>query len=369
MALPAHPRVAIVHDWLYGGGAERVVYELHKLYPDAPIYTAYCSDEWRARLDHKVVTGYLQRWPCNKLRKPLAALRMHRWFSNLDFTGYDLVISSSGNGQAMDIRVPRGTMHVSYCHTPTHYYWRHYNQYLERPGFGVFDPLARLGLKLLVRPLRKGDYEAAQRPDYLIANSQGIQADIRQYYGRESTVIYPPVEVSRFSSVSQPPARQGLVTAGRQVPMKRFDLAIQAANELQLPLKVIGRGPDHNRLVRLAGPTVTFLTDVKDDEMAAHLASAQAFLFCSHEDFGITPVEALAAGTPLVAYKAGGALDFVEPGITGLFFDEQTVESLVNALRQLPSQSFDTRAVQAGAARFSPQAFQTAITTFITTHS
>src|SRR3982750_2655078 len=125
-------KVAIVHDWLYGGGAERVIYELHKMYPDAPIYTSYCSPEWRQKLDGKVVTGFLQHWPFSRLRKFLPVLRIW-WFTRLDFTGYDLVISSSGNGEAKGVRVPKDTMHICYCHTPTHFYWRNYQQYLARP--------------------------------------------------------------------------------------------------------------------------------------------------------------------------------------------------------------------------------------------
>jgi glycosyltransferase involved in cell wall biosynthesis len=355
--------VAIVHDWLVGGGAERVVLELHRMFPEAPIYTSYCSPEWRERLDGKVVTGFLQRWPFSALRKFVGILRIW-WFTRLDFSGYDLVISSSGNGEAKGIRTPKGTKHICYCHSPTHYYWRHYDQYMRQPGFGVFDPLARLGLRLLVGPLRRWDLRAAQHPNYFIANSSHIQADIKKYYGRDATVIYPPIDIERFAAAT-PKTRHGFVTAGRQVPYKRTDIIIEACNKLQLPLTVIGRGPDHERLTKLAGPTITFLNNVSDAEMPELFASAQAFLFAAHEDFGVTPVEAMAAGTPVIAYKAGGALDYVTEGKTGLFFPEQTTESLMTTLQSFQPSNFNPQTIQHHAQTFSTTAFHQRMQEFI----
>ncbi len=348
-------KVAIVHDWLIGGGAEQVVLALHEMYPDAPIYTSYCSPQWRTKLDGKVITGYLQYWPFSVLRKFVPLLRLW-WFRGLDLSGYDVVISSTGNGEAKQIRVPKGTKHICYCHSPTHFYWRHYDQYLHSPGFGFFNPLARLGLKLLVGPLRKKDYGAAQRVDYFIANSAHIQADIKQFYGRDSVVIHPPVDIARFEKVSSK-ERRGFVTVGRQTGYKHTDILVQACTKLNVPLTVVGRGPEHENLVRLAGPTITFDTNATDEEVAYYMASAEAFLFAAEEDFGITPVEAMAAGTPLIAYKAGGALDYVVEGETGLFFSEQTAESVAGALQKFDASHFDTKKIQAKAAEFSPDAF------------
>ena len=364
--MPKKLRVAIVHDWLIGGGAERVTYELHKLYPDAPIYTSYCSNEWRKRLDGKVVTGFLQHWPFSTLRKFLPVLRIW-WFTHLDFSNYDVVISVSGNGEAFGIKTSEKTLHVNYCHTPTHYYWRQYDQYLKHPGFGFFDPLARFCLRLLVGPLRRWDYKAAQRADVIIANSNHIRADIKKYYGRDSIVIHPPIDIERFAN-TQPKKREGFVTVGRQTPYKRTDLIVEACTKLNLPLAVIGRGPEHKRLESLAGPSVRFLTNVSDAEMPQHMASAQAFLFAAHEDFGVTPVEAMAAGTPVIAYKAGGALDYMQPGVTGLFFDNQTVASLSAVLERFDPKRFDSMTIQRHALQFSSDKFRKSVKKFVQLH-
>ncbi len=161
------PRIAIVHDWLYGGGAEQVVLALHKLYPEAPIYTSYCSDEWREKLNNKVVTGYLQSWPFAKLRKFLPLLRQF-WFKRLDLSEFDVIISSSGNGEAKFVTTNADQKHICYCHTPTHFYWRKYTQYLKDPGFRP-EWLVKFFLKLLLKPLRKRDYKAAQKVDFFIS--------------------------------------------------------------------------------------------------------------------------------------------------------------------------------------------------------
>lgn len=356
------PRIAIVHDWLVGGGAELVVEQLHRLYPNAPIYTSYCTDEWRTRLDGKVVTGWLQHF--GGLRKYIPFLRAW-WFSHLNLKNYDIVISSAGNGEAKDVRVAPGAMHVCYCHSPTHFYWRHYQQYLAEPGFGAFNPLVRVALRLLVGPLRRRDYHAAQRPDYFIANSRHIQADIKHYYGRNSTVIHPPIVTERFTRQPATQPRHGFLSAGRLVPFKHNDIIVQACAQLNLPLTVIGAGADLERLQKLAGPTVRFLGRAPDEVVEAEMAKAEAFLFASYEDFGITPVEAMASGTPVIAYKAGGALDYVEPGVTGEFFAEQTVESLAATLQTFAPSSYNAAAIQQSVSRFSEGQFRQSIQQFV----
>lgn len=357
-------KVAIVHDWLVGGGAERVVYELHEMFPNAPIYTSYATKEWRKKLDGKVVTGYLQHWPFSALRKFIPVLRIW-WFSQLDLSGYDLVVSSSGNGEAKSIQAPDGCTHICYCHSPVHFYWRHFDQYLKHPGFGIFNPIVRLALRALVSPLRTWDYRTAQRPDYFIANSTHIQSDIKRYYDRDATVIHPPVDVKRFQGAKPTHKRQGFITVGRQVPHKHTELIVQACTRLDVPLTVIGNGPEHKKLVKMAGPKVTFITHAPNDDIPTYIASAEAFVFASYDDFGITPVEAMATGTPVIAFRAGGALDYVESGRTGEFFSQQTVSSLKRALQRFSPAKYSPDDIKTRAREFRADHFRKNISKFI----
>lgn len=365
---PGKLKVAIVCDWLTGiGGAERVVLELHRMYPDAPIYTSQYNPgaiDWFQDAD--IRTTWLQTLPAS-LKKFLPLFRA--WaFSHLDLSGYDLVISSSG-AEAKGIRTGKNTVHICYCHSPTHYYWIRHDEYLERPGFPFgWNWLARLGLRLLVKPLKRWDRRAAKRPDYFIANSSHTQAMIKRYYRRDSDVIFPPVEIDRFKLPGnvKPPLRHGFVVAGRQTPYKRFDLAIEACNELKVPLVVIGDGPDHKRLERLAGRSVTFLTNTNDAEMAGHFQSAIGYIMPNMDDFGIVAVEAMAAGTPVIAYNKGGSLDYVSEGKTGLFFEQQTVKQLTGVLETAVGKSFDHAAIAKSADDFSVAAFNKNMRNYIT---
>lgn len=365
------PRIAIVCDWLTNiGGAERVVYELHRLYPNAPIYTSqYDPDklDWFDNAD--VRTTWLQKLP-KSLRKFLPVLRAIT-FSRLDLREYDIVISSSGAEAKGIHRLKKDALHISYCHSPTHYYWSRYIEYLQNPGFGWLNPLARLGLKVLAKPMRIWDYRAAQRPDAMIANSHHIQERIRDYYNRESTVIFPPVDIARFTRAAEKTTqkRRGFVITGRQTPYKKIDLAIAACTQLDLPLTVIGNGPEHAALKKLAGPTITFVTDASDEDVANYLASAEAFIFPGLDDFGIAPVEAMAAGTPVIAFRGGGALDYVVPGKTGTFFNEQAIDSLLDAIRSFSSQSHSSSAIRAHAQEFSTTTFHNNINRFIKKHA
>jgi glycosyltransferase involved in cell wall biosynthesis len=360
-------KVAIVCDWLTGyGGAERVVLELHKMFPSAPIYTSQYDPkkiDWFEDAD--VRTTWLQKLPTG-LRKFFPLLRAIT-FNKINLKDYDLVISSSG-AEAKFVHVKKPTIHLTYCHSPTHYYWIRYDEYMKNPGFGALNWLARIGLRVLVGPMRRWDFKAAQKPNFIIANSTFTKANIKKYYKRDSLVVFPPVDVELF----KPPVddfkaanRTGFVTAGRQTPYKRIDLAVAACTKLNLPLTVIGNGPDHKRLVQMAGPTIKFLTNVSDKDMPGHFAKAQAFIFPGMEDFGIVAVEAMAAGTPVIAYKAGGALDTVVPGEGGDFFEKQTVDSLINALEKFKPTDFYASKVSKHAAKFSQDAFHKKITSLL----
>jgi glycosyltransferase involved in cell wall biosynthesis len=357
-------KVALVCDWLTGiGGAERVLLELHKMYPDAPIYTSQYDSSavtWLQKAD--VRTTSLQHLP-KTLKKFLPRLRA--WsFSRLDLSEYDLVISSSG-AEAKAVKTDLDTIHVCYMHAPTHYYWARYDEYIKHPGFGRFDFLARFALKILARPMRRWDHNAAQRPNYLIANSSFTQVQIKKYYGRESVVIHPPVDTERFKPGLESLKRNGFLIAGRQTPYKRFDLAISACTRLNVPLTVIGNGPDHNKLVEIAGPSVTFLSDISDNDMPTYFQSAKAFLFPGTDDFGIVAVEALAAGTPVIAYKSGGALDYIHESKNGLFFDKPTTLSIESAIQRFNELSLSPKLVEQTADIFSEQQFTESIQSFI----
>lgn len=359
-------KVAIICDWITGiGGAERVVLELHRLYPDAPIYTSQydpSSIDWFKNAD--VRTTWLQKLP-KGLKKFLPALRAIA-FSRLNLREYDLIISASG-AEAKGVKKRTNAVHISYIHAPTHYYWSRYEQYLDNPGFGRADPLARLGLRLLVGPLRKWDYKAAQGPDYLIANSTHIQSEIQKYYNRDSVVIHPPVDTERFSFKKMD--RPSYVIAGRQTPYKKIDLAVAACSKLKVPLTVIGDGPEHANLMKMAGPSVTFLGEISDKEVAKQFVSAKAFIFPGLDDFGITPVEAMAAGTPVIAFKGGGALDYIIEGKTGVFFEEQDSESLSEAIQKFERLSFSSKIVTSHAQEFSVEKFRERLSSFIRVHS
>ncbi|MEK7599584.1 MAG: glycosyltransferase [Patescibacteria group bacterium] len=351
-------KVAIVCDWLTGiGGAERVVLELHKMYPDAPIYTSqYDPSKLSWFEDADIRTSWLQKLPTS-LKKFLPMLRA--WtFSRLDLSEYDLVISSSG-AEAKGVKTGKNTTHICYCHSPTHYYWIRHDEYLENPGFPRgLNWLARLGLKLLVGPLKRWDRHAAKQPDYIIANSTHTQAMIKRFYKRDSTVIFPPVEIDRFKPSNKAPLRHGFVVAGRQTPYKRFDLAIEACDKLSVPLIVIGDGPDHKRLEKMAGRGTTFLTNVNDSEIVDHFQSALGFIMPNMDDFGIVAIEAMAASTPVIAYNKGGALDYVIEGKTGLFFEKQTVKALTSVLEVATTKSFNYDAISEHAKQFSVLTFK-----------
>ncbi len=352
-------------DWLTGiGGAERVVLEMHKLYPDAPIYTSQYDPkkiDWFDEAD--VRTTWLQKLP-SSLKKFLPLLRA--WtFSRLDLSEYDLILSSSG-AEAKDVKRSAGAVHICYCHSPTQYYWTRHEEYLDKPGFPRgFNWLAKLGLKAFIGPLKRWDLKAAKRPDYIITNSTYTQAAIKRFYGRDAVVVHPPVETERFKITGKPPLRHGFIIAGRQSPYKRFDLAIETCNELKVPLVVIGNGPDHRRLEKLAGRNTTFLTNLNDYDIVSHFQSAVGFIMPNMDDFGIVAVEAMSAGTPVIAYKGGGALDYVVPGKTGLFFEKQTTKGLGAALQEAISKSFDHQVIADHAAQFSVPNFRKNLQTAI----
>lgn len=359
------PKVAIVHDWLTNmGGAERVILAMHEAFPEAPIYTSvYEPDKLPLFKGLDVRTTSLQNWPSalRRFHRFFPSLRV-KAFQELDLDAYDIILSSS-SAESKQVRKTRpDQVHICYCHTPIRYYWSHYEQYRKDPGFGKLNWFMRLAMPLIVPPLKRADYAAAQKVDVFIANSTEVQKRIRKYYGKPAVVVHPPVDAERFTKLAKPLGkRSGYVALGRQVPYKRVDLAVAACTSLKLPLTVIGSGPEHDKLVAMAGDTVQFVTDATDEAVAAYLASARGFIFPAEEDFGIVQVEALAAGTPVIAYASGGSEDIVKDGEGGITFDSQDSISLQNALMRAEQTSFEPAKLQRIAKRFHRALFVTKI--------
>lgn len=360
------PKIAIIADWLTNmGGAENVVLALAEAFPGAPIYTSvYDPDAMPAFKNLDVRTTKLQKWPkkLRRLHKLFPTMRV-RAFQELDLSEFDIIISSS-SAEAKQVQKTRaGQVHICYCHTPVRYYWSHYKEYKKDPGFGKLNWLVRLAMPIMVPPQKKYDYEAAQDVDLFIANSSEVQSRIKTYYNKPSTVIHPPVDISRFE-----PARERgdyYVSLGRQVPYKRVDLAVAAATKLNLPLKVYGNGSEHAKLVKKAGPTVEFFTDrfgdASDEAVTKALNSARGYIFPAEEDFGIVQVEALAAGAPVIGYGKGGTLDIVQDGESGVLFDTQTVDAVVSAIQTAETTTYLPGTLRRKAKRFDKSLFITKI--------
>lgn len=356
-------KVALVIDWLTEvGGAERVLLMAHKAFPDAPIYTS----QYRPRRidwfrDATVHTGWLNLFPV-KLRKFMAPLRA-LYFSHLKLNGYDVVLSIV-NSEAKGIKTDG--YHIAYLQgPPVQYYWGMYDEYIKHPGFGKLDWLARLGLKILVRPMRWSDLTLSRRPDLIVANSTYVAQEVKQYYGRTAEVLPPPVAVWRLSKLKAKPypkfdGQPFFMVAGRQVNWKRFDLAIKACLKAKVNLLVVGDGPEHKKLVQLAGdsPRIKFLPRYDTPErLANYFRAAEGFIFCSKEPFGITPVEAMACGLPVLAFNQGGSLDIVRRGVNGDFFNAQSVEALARALKKWHRSDYDTRRVKRSVQQFDETEF------------
>ena len=374
MKKKSKPKVALVCDWLTEiGGAEQVILQLTKVFPDAPIYTSQYRRKtapWFDECDVRV--GWLNIFP-RCLRKFIAPLRAW-YFNHLTIDGYDVVISIC-NSECKGVKTPDSTLHIAYLQgPPTQYYWGLYDQYINNPGFGKLNWLARFGLKLLVKPMRKSDLKASKRPDIYVANSNYVLEEIDKYYHRDGVVIFPSVDVDgvkaaakKVSEKDVEKTRQQLfngkdfyVIAGRQVNWKRFDLAVSACVKSVENLLVIGDGPEHDKLVALASENknIKFLPKYNGaEEIAKYFKAAKGFIFPSLEPFGIIPVEALSCGLPILAYGRGGSLDIVESGVNGMFFDEQTVESLKEGLEKFNVAKYNRAKVAKTAERFNRDAF------------
>jgi len=359
-----HPHIALTADWLPTfGGAEHVIAELHTLWPEAPIFTTVARRGYLGPLDQaQVHTSHLQRaYKLLRTHPPLLPW-MPRAMERIDLRGFRVILSSS-HAIGKGIIPPPDAAHICYCHTPMRYAWEMETQYLD--DFRIPKFLRSTVRKHLQR-LRRWDLTTAKRVDHFIANSSTVQQRIERTYGRESTVIHPPVSQRFFEiPLDDTPQEDYFLALGRLVPYKRFDLLVETANALSLPLKIAGSGQDTARLKRMAGPSVEFLGYVPDEYIPALYCSARALLFPQLEDAGVAPLEAQACGTPVIALGKGGALDTVVEGKTGLFFEEQTVQSLQDALQRFDHMKFDPQIIRTHAQAFSSNRFRSQISSTV----
>ncbi len=356
-----NPRVALVHDYLnQWGGAERVLEELRAIWPEAPVFTSIYDRE-RMPASYRewpIRTSFMQHLP-GVLRHHQPYLPLYPLaFARLDLRGYDLIVSSS-SAFAKNVAPAPGALHICYCHSPMRFAWNAAD-YARRERLG-------LGIRAFLQPplelLRRWDRRGTRRVDRLIANSATVAARIARYYGREAVVIHPPVQTTVPPATGEPEDFYLVVT--RLVPYKRLDIVVEAFNRLGLPLRIVGQGRDRAALERAAGPNIRFLGFVSDVEKHDLYARCRATIFPAEDDFGIAQVEAQAVGRPVIAYRAGGAIETVRDGVTGVFFDEQTPESLLAAVERLATGRFDPATIRAHAQTFDATVFRRAIAGYV----
>ena len=356
-------KVALVHDHLFQhGGAENVLLEMNDLFPKAPIYTlVYDKEKAEQFADKKIITSFIDKW--------WGAKKHFKWFlpimplawEQIDFSSYDIVLSSC-SAFCKGLLTPPNTMHVSYCHSPTRYLWSDAQSYvaeLNQPK------IVKLFLPILLNRLRQWDFQAAQRVDYFIANSEFVAKRIKKYYRRDSKVIYPPVNVNKYTVSDK--VGNYYVVVSRLRPYKRVDLAVDAFNQLGLPLVVVGGGEEYDKLKNRAKDNIKFVGEVSDEEKNRILGGSKAFIFPQEEDFGISPVEAMACGKPVIAYRSGGALETVVENKTGVFFDEQHWESLVEAVLKFENEKhqYSATEIRQWAERFSSEVFKKELNDYV----
>lgn len=357
------PKVAIVADWLVVyGGAECVISAMHELYPDAPIFTTLFRPEKMKELAKADVrTSYLQRVPFAK--------KKHRWFlqfmphavERFDLSDYDIVISSCHSVSKGIITKPQ-TLHVSYCHTPMRYCWDGWQQYLQQWNFKW--PIKQYIYRKM-SDIRMWDRLAADRVDAYIANSHYIAKRIKKYYRRDAHVIAPPADTDRFCMSADGKVKNYFLATGRLIPYKRFDLLIEAFNKMKLPLKIVGTGPEEEKLKKMAEDNIQFMGYVSDEKLVQLYQECRAFLFPPLEDAGIVPIEAMSCGRPVIAYGEGGAAETVIAGKTGEFFERQMVDDVIEAVTAFDEKKYDSKAIRAHAEEYSRDAFKKQLKNFV----
>ena len=355
-------KIALVHDHLtQEGGAEQVLRVFQEIWPEAPTFTLlYDRERMKAFAGRDIRTSFLQNVP--------GALRHYQWFLPLmpiatesyDLMDYDVVVSSS-SALAKGVITRSNTLHVCYCHTPTRYLWSDTHRYVEELRY---NRIIKKIVPYFLSRLRVLDQLAAQRVDVFVANSKNVAERISKYYRRKSQIIHPPVDTNRFQ-VSKTVDRYFL-TGGRLVAYKNFDITVRAFSRLGIPLKIFGEGPESKKLKSLAKPNIEFVGRVDDATLAELYSQALAFVHPQIEDFGITAVESMASGRPVIAFAAGGAAETVVSGKTGTFFDEQSWEALADAVVRFKPEQFDPKVVRAYAEQFGIDRFKDQMRNLVT---
>ncbi len=356
-------RIAIIHEFLTQyGGAERVLEALLEIYPDADLFTlVYDKKKMGKYFDkYNIKTSFIQKLPFGIAKYKWYLPFMPKAIESFDLSNYDLVISDS-SAYAKGVKTDKNQIHICYCHTPTRYLWQETAFYLKTVNIPFF---VKPFMPIIIKFLKKWDYKAAQRPDYFIANSQTTQKRISAYYHRDSFVIYPFVNADKFE-ISQK-AKDYYLIVGRIVPYKRNDIIIKAFNKLNLPLKIIGSGYGLEKLKKMTqSDKIEFLDKVSDRDLKKYYSGCKAFVFAALEDFGITPLEAMASGRPVIAYGVGGATETVIAGKTGIFFDKQTSQSLIKAIKHFDAKKFNAKEIRQYALKFDKSVFKNNIKKYI----
>ncbi len=354
-------KIALVHDYfIQMGGAEKVAEELQTLFPNAPMFSTVDQRvEEPANLQNGVAkTSWMQNLPINKKNHRHYFLLYPFAVESLDLSAYDLILSST-SGYAKGVRKKKGAIHICYCHTPMRWVWR-YNAYAEREEF---SGLKKAVLPILLKGLKRWDLRASRQPDYYIANSKVVADRIEQCYGRKAEVIPPPIDVERFTY--DEPDEDYYLILSRLAPYKRLDLAIKACEKLDRPLVVIGDGVAREKLEKIAGKKTRFLGRQSDEVVNKYASRCRALIFPGEEDFGMTPLEINASGRPVIAFRGGGATETVIENETGVFFNEQTCESVIEAIENFETLSWDRQAMRNHAEKFDRKVFNTRITQFL----
>lgn len=355
-------KIALVHDYLVQyGGAERVLEAFTELFPNASIYTiVYDKDAMHGVFsDKRMRTSYLQKFPLVRKKHRLFPFLMPIAIEQFDFSDYDVVLSDSSS-YAKGIITGPDTLHICYMHTPMRYAWddcQKYTQDFDMPRF-----IKKL-VPFVMNYIRVWDRVSAERVDMIIANSNFVAKRIKKYYGKDSTVIHPPVKVENFQ-ISKEKGDYFLMV-GRLIAYKRHDIAIEAFNRLGLPLKIIGRGPELERLRKIAGPNIEFLGRVPDKDLPGFYAHCKAFVFPQEEDFGIVAVEAMASGRPIVAYRGGDIPEHMEEGKMGIFFDRQSADDIIEAVKGMEGKNFDPEYIREKSLRFDKEVFKKKIGEYV----